>query len=184
MYISSNNAVITPTVTSGTNTWPLIVRGYFYVDSANMEDCSKAAALADWIYWIRTSSTANDTANAYFATTATGPAASSSSNLLQFLHDFTCNGDHVYSDWSCINDGLLCSNNGVCSSGVCVCTSGWDGTYCGQSTVTLSSSSSVDTLAIVLGVVLPFAFILLLILTCAGAFLLFLHFKKNKKETW
>jgi hypothetical protein len=69
------------------------------------------------------------------------------SRLLDQLKRFTCDGVQVSQLANCILDGQLCSNSGSCINNECRCDTGKEGQYC----ETTTSSSSDNTLVIVLG---------------------------------
>ncbi len=159
------------------------MRGYLYIDSTNMIDCTKAAAMSEWIYWARTSAAASEIAKGVGASSVTGPTESSEVNLLTFLHDFTCDEDHVFSLWTCINNGQMCSGNGNCSGGSCICDPNWKGSFCEEAIVENSSSS--DSLAIILGIVIPLGFLgCLLVVGLIVMFVVLLRYKRHPKESW
>lgn len=81
---------------------------------------------------------------------------------------------------TCIAPGTtdLCSGSGQCITGVCSCESGTGGQYC---TADGASSSSSDTVGIVLGVVIPITFLLVVLAVIAGILLLiFMRYRRPK----
>jgi hypothetical protein len=49
----------------GAQSWPMANLHTFIVHQSTMSDCTKAAALVDWIYWTQTSAAALDLAARY-----------------------------------------------------------------------------------------------------------------------
>jgi serine/threonine protein kinase/2',3'-cyclic-nucleotide 2'-phosphodiesterase (5'-nucleotidase family) len=76
-------------------------------------------------------------------------------------------------------DGTLCSDHGTCRGGMCTCDSGYSGTTCELSNM---SSSNSDTLAIVLGTVLPIVFLLIAILVAVVLVILFITWRVTRQE--
>jgi hypothetical protein len=137
-----------------------------------MDDCTKAAALADFLLWSQTDALALRNAVRFafslfpslrrFVLSLTGrtthttavrqgfvlPTASDEVNrsFMRQLRAFTCAGQPVSALANCItDDGQLCSGQGTCTNNACACDSGREGLHCESAT---SASSSDSTIAI------------------------------------
>jgi hypothetical protein len=131
----------------GSASWPLAAFAAFIYRSRTMQDCSKAAALADFLYYTQTNAKAKLSADRQgYIIGSTEPVLKSL--FLNQLKAFTCNGVAVSSMAACINDGKLCSDVGSCANQACVCPSGRTGQYCDDF---VSTDSSSDAATIGLG---------------------------------
>ena len=109
-----------------------------------MDDCTKAAALADFLLWSQTDPVALRNADRQGFVLPTAADEINRAFMLQ-LKAFTCAGRPVSALANCITDnGQLCSGQGTCTNNACVCESGWEGQYCER--VTSSSDSTVIVL--------------------------------------
>jgi len=77
-------------------------------------------------------------------------------------------------------DGTICTSRGTCKGGLCTCNPGSTGTTCELDEV--SSSSSSQTLAIVLGTVLPVVFLIVLLLVVVTALIFFIVWRITRRE--
>jgi phosphate transport system substrate-binding protein len=169
------------------NSWPVLSINSIIIRQSSMTDCARATSLLDWIYWTQNSSTlfvtrqpfprpvaaiANthtncSTAEALNQIVISGMGVVANSDLIRrqmykFLMGVTCQGQHVSSLYGCVTgDGLLCSDHGSCVNSACRCFDGYEGSLC-ESVIT--DSSSTDTTAILIGVTVPLAVLIFLIL--------------------
>lgn len=110
-----------------------------------MDDCTKAAALADFLLWSQTDPVALRNADRQGFVLPTAADEINRAFMLQ-LKAFTCAGRPVSALANCITDnGQLCSGQGTCTNNACVCESGWEGQYCER------VHSSSDSTVIILG---------------------------------
>lgn len=153
----------------GRYTWPLATFGSFIYRQSEMQDCAKAAALAEFLYWSQTSSAAEQIASRFCKlldrhsdhsvadshtphTRRQGFVLATSVDILRrhffnLLANFTCQGKPVSSVHACVQNGELCSGSGSCSNNSCLCNNGWCGTFCQRR----CSADSPAILPIVLG---------------------------------
>jgi ABC-type phosphate transport system substrate-binding protein len=192
----------------GAGSWPLAAFGSFLYRSTSMTDCVKAAALADFLLWTQTSATSLRIAKRFVARPCPWLAelecdlecvvvflecrqgfvlASSDAELKKRFFDqlkaFTCAGVPVSSVYGCISGSgsELCSGFGSCVSNSCLCNSGREGQYCQL----VSSSSAADSLAVILGVVLPVAAaIALLLCLVAVAAWYWARLRRGGRDDW
>jgi hypothetical protein len=172
-----------------------------------MEDCTKAADLADFLYYSQTNVAAKRAADRQGYILASSEPTLKSKFLNQ-LKTFTCDGVVVSSVAPCINDGELCSGVGSCVDKACVCPSERTGQYCEDfvssgtdsttTTIGLASSlslslrispqdshSSTCLSSTHTAVVIPVAVVVLVILACLIAVLvLVIKRMNNKTDDW
>jgi hypothetical protein len=87
--------------------------------------------------------------------------------ILDKLVDVQCQGVYVNTLRPCVQNGTICSEQGSCVSGQCLCNATRTGDYC-ESVVSDSSDLSVGAIVgITVGVVVPFIFLLALLLLAA-----------------
>ncbi|ELR15997.1 phosphate ABC transporter, phosphatebinding protein PstS, putative [Acanthamoeba castellanii str. Neff] len=166
----------------GAGSWPLAAFGSFLYRSTSMTDCVKAAALADFLLWTQTSATSLRIAKRQGFVLASSDAELKK-RFFDQLKAFTCAGVPVSSVYGCISGSgsELCSGFGSCVSNSCLCNSGREGQYCQL----VSSSSAADSLAVILGVVLPVAAaIALLLCLVAVAAWYWARLRRGGRDDW
>jgi hypothetical protein len=151
--------------------------------SKNSSDCSKAAALSDWIYWTQSDSAARKVAERN-GVVLTSDVTVWKRMMLKAVTGMTCNGLKVSSIAGCVADSTLCSDRGRCISNACECDAGWTGTYCETSINTSSSGSDSTVLAAILGSVLPAVLLVVILLAVLVLVLVMLARRKRSKDAW
>ncbi|AGO85889.2 Serine/threonine protein kinase [Pandoravirus salinus] len=151
--------------------WPATVLVSAAYREATMPDCTKATALADFMWWTQSDAAALSSARRQgfaVATTANGRLAA---NMLDALERFECNGRKVSALAGCISSGTMCTNRGTCvpgtagTNGRCVCDEGYEGDACEAEK---ASSDSDTSLVIALAVGLPTLTVVLAMAACAA----------------
>jgi ABC-type phosphate transport system substrate-binding protein len=180
----------------GAASWPIAAYNQFQVYTRDMNDCSKAKALVDWIYWTQSAPEAASLASTYAVVVVGAASEVLQRRMLLFLDDFTCDGQHVSQIHGCVTaDGQLCSYHGTCQANTggggggsgggagqaCACDEGWTGALCDRPSSSGGSSSDDSVVAIALGVALPVgAFVLCLVLATVVMALLLLRKKDHR----
>ncbi len=161
----------------GIESWPICTYLYTIFSGSKLTDCKKASTLVDWLYWMTHEETSYEEKNYVY------PLVDSiRRRVLSKLVEVTCNSEHVSALYGCVSNGTVCSQRGSCISGQCNCNNGWTGSTCEYSVV--DSSSSTDLTAILLGVLLPSAFIVFCLIII-GIVLLVVYLKRSKRhEDW
>jgi ABC-type phosphate transport system substrate-binding protein len=164
----------------GENSYPLVVYDTFLI-SKNSTDCTKAAALSDWMYWTQSSTTALKVADRN-GVVLTSEIPVWKKMMLKAVTGMTCNGAKVSSIAGCVTDGVLCSDRGQCIYNSCECSSGYEGTHCEIDVSTSSSDSTV--LAATLGAIIPAIVLVVLLLIVLMIVLVVLARRKRSKDAW
>nr|WIL05220.1 serine/threonine kinase [Pithovirus mammoth] len=179
-FVDSSQPLRSASVIMGTRpgSWPLISLAGMVYRSESMEDCSKAEALADFMYWSLSDPASLDATErqSYLRTSQNAHLRSTSLNLLK---EFSCHGVTISSVSNCINEGEICSARGSCNDNSCLCLQGYTGQFCQDE---ISSGSSDSTLPIALGVVIPVCVGVLLLLLCFILVLLFVLKRKGRSD--
>lgn len=163
-HMLTNNQCIHLSLVTATTSWPFVLLGSFIYRQSSMQDCVKAAALADFIQWTQMSTYASQIATRYptslvfiqhnshvtnarqgFFVASTIPYLRS--RFLDLMVNFTCNGTSVSTISNCVSQGKLCSDRGTCTGNTCLCNDDACGKYC-EKTCTKTTSR---TLIFVLG---------------------------------
>jgi serine/threonine protein kinase/ABC-type phosphate transport system substrate-binding protein len=161
--------------------YPLVLYDIL-LTAKNSTDCTKAAALADWIYWTQSAEAAEKIA-LRDGVVLTSTITVWKKMMLTAVARMSCDGKNVSSIAGCVSDGELCSDNGLCVSGACECADGWAGTHCELSASSAGSDSST-ILAATLGSVLPAALFVVVLLVVLAIVLVVLARRKQRKDEW
>jgi ABC-type phosphate transport system substrate-binding protein len=167
----------------GANSWPIVAYNSLVVRSRNMTDCAKAAALAEWIYWVQSAERAQAIADAnQFILAGNSPVLMA--RILDSLVDITCGGVAVSRLAGCVAAGTICSGRGECSNRRCVCAPGWTGAFC--DVAESSESDGPSTAVIVAASVAPALCLVLVVLAVAGALALFFGLRNSRqaRDDW
>ncbi|NEJ83367.1 hypothetical protein GR268_43640, partial [Rhizobium leguminosarum] len=163
----------------GAASWPIAAYNQFLVYTRDMNDCSKAKALVDWIYWSQTDSSAAQIARSYVDCTVlcgggrlleadpkrwwcccranmvvASLAQPAKATLLDQLASGTSGGVQAFSLAGCIYEGTVCFDQGTCVQGSCVCNSNRSGEFC-ESVKSDSGTPLGTILGAVLGSAIP-----------------------------
>jgi len=169
---------------SSAGAWPILGWHNMYIHRNTTADCSKAAGLADVLYWTQTSTASASVAGAQgLVVTSAAMGVNASARMLAVLETVTCASGAaalsidpcVYVDRATPDLATVCANNGQCivsfasgsssnttllsatatTTAQCSCHQGWTGTLCQTAIVPSASGGGTDTtLAIALGVAL------------------------------
>lgn len=155
--------------------------------AANSTDCTKAKALADWLFWTQIDDASSDIAErSQIVLTSVLPTWKRMA--LKAVYDMQCGGRHVSSYATCISpDGILCSNGrGTCEANKgCTCLSGYLGQYCEREVSASSDSSNTDViLGATLGSVLPVLIILVLLILLTIIIAIAVARRRHDKDEW
>lgn len=164
--------------------YPFVLYDVFVVP-IEAEDCTKAKALSDWLFWTQTDPAAAATAARDQAVIASSVPVWQHLSLAA-ITGMLCQGNPVSSYLNCVDPkGSLCSDGqGVCISGTCECSAGFSGTYC-EITDSSSSSTSVGVIiGAVLGSVIPTLIILLMIISLIAIVSSALARRRQGKDDW
>jgi serine/threonine protein kinase/ABC-type phosphate transport system substrate-binding protein len=184
--------LVTTAAAATPGAWPLTAFLTVAYRGSTMERRSKAAALADFIYWTQTSDEAADAVGSAGLVLAWSEPRMAA-YVLHTLANFNVNGTAVSAVAGCVNPvtGFLCSDGGTCSAGSgtagtgrCLCETGRRGAYCESA----ADSSGIGTDVIVgLSVALPAALVLVGLCALAmAAFAIVAVARRARRpdETW
>ncbi|AVL95162.1 putative serine/threonine protein kinase receptor [Moumouvirus australiensis] len=162
------------------NNWPIttLISVVYLENSMNNKD--KASALAEFMYWTQFNPLAiNSAKNKGYYLASSNPELKST--ILNLLKTFNFEGQSVSSYANCIYEGTICSDLGTCNNNSCICNSGRTGQYCEQ----IISESGDKIVTIVLATIIPFAFIVcLMIIIFTVVIVVLLRFRRQVDDEW
>ncbi|AVL94173.1 putative serine/threonine protein kinase receptor [Megavirus vitis] len=181
-YVNSGAKIQSATsiMSTGPNTWPLSAFVSVVYRQNTMQSRNKAAAVADFIYWVQSNTLAINTATTqgYYIAAKNPTLMAHNLNLLKV---FTYDNVTVSNIANCIYQGTICYNQGTCNENSCLCNSGRDGYYC-----ELESSNGTDkTIIIILSVTLPIAAIFIFVIICVALiFIIIIISRRRTRDDW
>ncbi len=163
--------------------WPLVYINYFLIERESSDDCDKAKAIADWIFWMETNVMTKQLAREGQMVIASTSGIISQYVMRQLVLN-KCQGTHTLANSVCINaQGQICSEHGTCTATVCTCAHGYKGQQCQELDVP-SDQHSGSSDGVIIGPVVGGTIFLVGIICALTGWLMFAAWRKRMRALY